>query len=837
MEIHILDVGDKQYGDCIIITQNDSTIMIDGAHPGDQELLTEQIQEILQQDPPFNIDLLVITHCHLDHIGCLPTLIKNETIKPARALVADEKLGFGKTDDGIGPTDDMGLNDKQKVMVLAMQEEDHSNLSDAELEQFLQDGITLEQRYITMLNKMDNDGCKIIRYGDHTAQEIRSLENAFRKFGFKILGPSMEHLTVCGAAIAGTADAISEDASFRILSDDDANVKLTDIYRSLMGRAKADAGLEDAGSQASAARNNQSIVIKVAANGWSALLAGDMQYAAAGVDDMDDLMATALQEAVDGGPYDFVKLTHHTAANGLDEEVLDSFLPCKLYAHTGGGDDATHPNKKALAALKAHVSEIQFARTDRNGRITVKKNGGVRMTKSRGRFNDFSLNAGPDVSAARSASVAGETETGGILVERKSDNENVEIIAKIPHTSTRVTITIDIDSEKKKPELGTATSQPIEKINRNVLGNGRKLPRLLFVSCQRALERNIGVTEAAAIFKLISGNTDVELFFISETQDVRVASQKVLEKLRIGKYEGVVIVGGYDVVPANILDVLNPELRETILALKGQKDRDNFFVWSDDIYVDLDGDSIPELPVSRIPDARRADILASALGATSFKSGRTFAVRNIHRPFAEDVFKKIPGASGGMNVSETFTPADIKKDTALGAVYYMLHGSDNEGTIFWGETPDPDTGDNDLFDAVSINNVPSSAAGSVVFAGCCWGALTVYPKASVIKDGTNLIPKVPEDSIALTYLLRGSQAFIGCTGSHYSPGQEPFDYYGRPLHDHFWREIAAGTAPALALYRAKQRYMSELPHGQNDVFSMGIEMKTHRVFTCLGLGW
>lgn len=837
MEIHILDVGNKQYGDCIILTQDNLTIMIDGAHPGDQKLLTEQIQEILQQDPPFNIDLLVVTHCHLDHIGCLPILIKNETIIPARALVADEKLGFGKTDDGIGPTDAIGLNDKQKVMVLAMQEEDHSNLSDAELEQFLQDGITLEQRYITMLDKMDNDGCKIVRYGDHTAQEIKSLENTFRKFGLMILGPSMEHLTVCGAAIAGTADAISEDAPFKTLSDDDVNVKLTDIYRSLMVKAKEDAGLEDAGSQASAARNNQSIVIKVAANGWSALLAGDMQYAAPGVDGMDDLMVVALQEAVDAGPYDFVKLTHHTASNGLNKEVLESFLPCKLYAHTGGGDDDKHPNKKALAALKEHASEIQFARTDRNGRITVKKNGTVKMIKSRGRFNDFSLNPEADVSAAKSASAEGEIEAKEIRIERTSDIGNVEIIAKIPHTSTRVTITVDIDPEKKKPELDLAAFQPIEKINRNALGSGRKLPKLLFVSCQTALERNIGVSETADIFKVISGSADVELLNISETKNVRVASEKVLEKLRTGKYEGVVIVGGYDVIPANILDVLNPELRENILALKGQKDRDNFFVWSDDIYVDIDGDSIPELPVSRIPDARRADILASALGAPSFKIGNTFAIRNIHRPFADQVFKRMPGASGKMNVSETFGPADIKKDTALGAVYYMLHGSDQEGTIFWGETPDPDTGDNDLFEAVSTNNVPSSAAGSVVFAGCCWGALTVYPRASLIKDGTNLIPKVPEDSIALTYLLRGSQAFIGCTGSHYSPGQEPFDFYGRPLHDHFWNEIVAGSAPALALFRAKQKYISELSHGQEDVFSMGIEMKTHRVFTCLGLGW
>jgi hypothetical protein len=157
--------------------------------------------------------------------------------------------------------------------------------------------------------------------------------------------------------------------------------------------------------------------------------------------------------------------------------------------------------------------------------------------------------------------------------------------------------------------------------------------------------------------------------------------------------------------------------------------------------------------------------------------------------------------------------------------------------LYWGESQDDEEEDNTLFDAVSIENVPSNTEGTIVFAGCCWGALTVSPKAAALQQNKPLVPKPPEDSIALTYLMRGAQAFIGCTGTHYSPGQEPFDYYGKPLHDVFWNEISKGKSPAEALWQSKKSYAVELPHGQMDVYSRGIEIKILRQFTCLGLGW
>lgn len=105
------------------------------------------------------------------------------------------------------------------------------------------------------------------------------------------------------------------------------------------------------------------------------------------------------------------------------------------------------------------------------------------------------------------------------------------------------------------------------------------------------------------------------------------------------------------------------------------------------------------------------------------------------------------------------------------------------------------------------------------------------------KKTVDLVPKTPEDSIAITYLLGGAQAFVGCTGSHYSPGQEPYNYYGKPMHDAFWEQMKKQVLPAKALWEAKKKYATEIPHEQRDVFSRRIESKILRQFTCLGIGW
>jgi hypothetical protein len=310
-------------------------------------------------------------------------------------------------------------------------------------------------------------------------------------------------------------------------------------------------------------------------------------------------------------------------------------------------------------------------------------------------------------------------------------------------------------------------------------------------------------------------------------------SESIRPQLAADTFAGVVVLGGYDVVPAHRLDVLDAQTRQALQdAGLVDQDGDKFIVWSDELYGDFDGDFMPELPVSRIPDGRLADVVFAALEAPKFTSGPRFGVRNVNRPFAREVFPKLPGQGGQLEVSEAFGPQNMILGSAAGAVYFMLHGSSRDATRFWGET----TGAG-VYEAVAIENVPQQAPGSIVFTGCCWGALAMSPPAVRVQPGTLLRPRGPEASMAIAYLRAGALAFVGCTGSHYSPKQSPFNYYGKPMHDAFWEAIGQGKQPAEALYLAKREYARLMPHGMTDLFSRAIEIKILRQYTCLGLGW
>ena len=124
-----------------------------------------------------------------------------------------------------------------------------------------------------------------------------------------------------------------------------------------------------------------------------------------------------------------------------------------------------------------------------------------------------------------------------------------------------------------------------------------------------------------------------------------------------------------------------------------------------------------------------------------------------------------------------------------------------------------------------------------MFTGCCWGALTVDTPANRVVEGRTYGVKTPGASMALGFLMAGAHAFIGCTGAHYSPTEEPYGYFGGPMHEGFWRALLAGAPPAQALYDAKVEYVRGFPHGRSSPVQQAIEYKILREYTCLGLGW
>src|SRR5579884_370182 len=109
VEIHLLNEGQTAYGDCILCLFGGTTVLIDGSHPGDDQpsdrikrSIPEQLATLLgQSEDSLQIDLLIVTHTHADHFGCLPELIQNDILKTEWAILADPELGWGHGPGGV----------------------------------------------------------------------------------------------------------------------------------------------------------------------------------------------------------------------------------------------------------------------------------------------------------------------------------------------------------------------------------------------------------------------------------------------------------------------------------------------------------------------------------------------------------------------------------------------------------------------------------------------------------------------------------------------------------------------------------------------------------------
>lgn len=380
-------------------------------------------------------------------------------------------------------------------------------------------------------------------------------------------------------------------------------------------------------------------------------------------------------------------------------------------------------------------------------------------------------------------------------------------------------MTTSTSKESTKSKATTSSGQ----------GSEGKLSGLIFITAPRILAENIGSAEANKALGMVTdwGGTLCE---IKPGLTARAVLENVRPLLQTDKIHGVVVLGGLDVVPSERVNVLDDSLRDKVERMQGN-DSDDFIVWSDDLFGDRDGDGFAELPVSRIPDGRKASVVLTALASKPGKNLLRFGVRNIDRPFADAVFQSLPGTQT-MRVSEPTVPESLEGLKLSGKVYFMLHGMDSDGTRYWGED-----GHNNTIEAIELSNLPTDADGTIVFLGCCWGGLTALPTAKRASGNFRIRPRTPEQSIAITYLAAGASAVVGCTGTHYSPNNGNFDYYGQPMHVQFWKRLAAVSSPAKALFEAKIEYAKQIPHAYQDPISQAIELKIWRQYSCLGLGW
>jgi hypothetical protein len=836
VRVNLLDVGPEEYGDALLCQFGDVSVLVDGGHPGDvatqgtHPAIPDQIGQLLgQKKPPYQVSLLIVTHGHLDHIGCLPALVAAGTVRADWALAIDPGLAWGRV--GADAAWDAGLDARTRTLLAALREEPRSsNTDDRSLAQFLQDAVTLEQTYGQMLTTLESRGTHLVRFG---ADDPSALLRQFRTLGMTILGPSPEHLKACAALIGGGANQVAQAAGDALGGDN--TLDPVDAYRAVVSSIDA----ADA-SRLGAAVNLQSIVTTFKAGTRSVFMGGDMQFADPQVNDpVINASVAALRQAIkDAGPFSVAKLSHHGSDNAFDEEIFGDFGATKYFGICAGAGSKRHPNPATLGILQAHTKSITWTRTDHNGLSSFDFAGTKpKVTIATGKLNDPVPNSAdvPAPAPTKGGPRPGATAQGGTARTRTlvtPQASDVEVTTRIPVGSIRVSVTVDV--EPRLAGAPAAAQLPRRRATDTgldfKLAGGRTLPQLLFVTCGAALERNIGRVEAASVLDALklAGVTLVE--DLAEGADASAALARVRAELgRRSGIKGVVIVGGHDVVPSVRVDCLPANLRALV---GGNGDADQFIVWSDDAYGDIDADNAPELAVSRIPDGKSPDLVRAALQASGKQRGaRTAGIRNVARPFAEPIFQSFAAGAAPMLVSSP-TVFNDSPAYSLDAdrVYLMLHGDYSDSKRFWGEQTPND------YEAVNVSNVPKSAGG-VIFTGCCWGGLTVDPPAGRYLSGQATEPKTPDGSIALSFLRSGAVAFIGCTGSHYSPTIAPYGYYGGPLHTAFWKALSGGQAPAEALFSAKVEYVRGMPYGQRSAQSQAIGYKIFRQYTCLGLGW
>lgn len=829
IKVNLLDVGKREYGDSILCQFEDRFVLIDGAHPGDQDgspghrSIPDQLGALMERrQPPYNVDLLIVTHAHSDHIGCLPTLVADGTLTADYALVADPSYGWGRSDaDGSSPIDAV-VGGRVRSLVAALREEPLAASRPDEVAELMADAASLETRYLTMLDTLRANKTKVFRHG---RDKPAALLKAFENIGLQILGPSEAQMKACADEIAqAVGDMIHlADALLR----QDAALTTTDAYLALTrGEGFADAVSE---RRPGDAINLQSVVTAFESGDVKALLAGDIQWVSNSLRNrvIDDEVKALREDVKKAGPFDFAKISHHGSDNAFDASVLDQLGSTRNFGICAGEDSSAHPNPEVLQLLQSRPG-LRWARTDHNGLSTFSLSPRRTTIKpERGRLNDpvpNEVDEGPIHTELEAIGEAGVTSTlaGGV----------VEVVARIPSAPTRVSLIVEIQPGAQSTistAPGTVRSGPQDVTTDLRIAPDRSLRGILVVSNRARLASNIGAGECEAVFGALR-TTDATVIDVPSDRR-RTAQVVAMVREAAGgtpKARGIVVLGGYDVVPSVIVDCLPQALRR---ALGDTDDGDNFLVWSDDPFGDVDSDGVPSIAVSRVPDANSAQLVFAQLGATNGRRPVSRqGVRNIKRPFAGAVYELI--SQDAMPTSELKRYDDDRQPVRLTAdwVYLMLHGDFDDTSRFWGENDDG-----------PIAAVAATSFGTpgprIVFAGSCWGALIVDRRASRADPLLPLASKPVESSMALSALGLGALAFIGCTGSHYSPMADVPSHAGGPMHTAFWRHLADDLPPPEALLQAKLDYLGGMPHGRTGINDRAIEFKILREFCCLGLGW
>ena len=385
--VHVLDVGAHNYGDSLLCIFGTRTILIDGGTPRSgrpsssvvagedvaHRPIQEQMRALLgQATGPVAVDLLIVTHCHSDHMGCLPGLVAAGDLTCTWALLADPQLGYGITGEEDEPPSADAMSPQDRLW-LALREEPLFGASDEVIAAFIEDAASEYEAYVTLVNTLrDRLGARCVLYRGLTEEEspgLKALLTAFKSTGLHIYGPTADLLLACAERLLGRSEDLIADAV------EDSPATLVEAYRNAIDRIAA-ADAED--STDGAAVNCQSLVMRVGPAAHRVLLTGDMQFASPAIGTSGTAEVRALADLVKAdAPFACVKLSHHGATNGQNKSLLTAWAAKQCIISTGS-TSGMHPTGATLTALKSLAAGTQWARVDMNGRCTFSVTGNAR---------------------------------------------------------------------------------------------------------------------------------------------------------------------------------------------------------------------------------------------------------------------------------------------------------------------------------------------------------------------------------------------------------------------------------------------------------------------------
>jgi beta-lactamase superfamily II metal-dependent hydrolase len=837
--ITLLDVGDREYGESLLVETRSRRVLIDGAHQGDDRDegtyrgIASQLRT-LSGEQKVSVDLLVLSHAHSDHVGCLPELISSGVIEAEWALVPDPDLAWGRQPGSPAPD----LPSPVRTALAGLREEDPAQetlADDQRLASFLEDAVTLESRYARMLSELAQRGTALVHHG---RREDADLLAAFSTIGLEIIGPSLDQMFLTADLMGEAMDAIGQDAMVLVDALPDTDDGGIAMYRALRDTPGIDAPKSRPGNLV----NLQSLSLAFDLEGRRAFFGGDMELAdpETGNAQIRAEVAALRQRIRSRGPFAYAQLGHHGSGNASSISTLEELGSPRLVGMSAGRASDKHPSADVLGILAR--GSHQWVRTDRNGQVRIEARGvrGWTVRPARGSVSDPTP-AGADAQAAQSTGALAPEPmrspigslTGGAgvstqveqVVSHQGTAGEVEVSIR---TSRPVRMTISFDAEAVTAQarpLGAPTEptkSPTPVSDAVVVGGGgRRLPELLYVTDPARLAANIGASEAERVMTALRAAPGKVVEVDGGLGSVSLRSQLASE---LNSANGIVLVGGYDVIPSDVIDTLPPELAR---SLSRAGDADQFVVWTDDLYAQRPG--ADALPISRVPDGHSAEVLFRALSTQGPRAATASGVRNVNRPFAETVYGALNGRSA-LLISEPALAPQARGRLGGDTIYFMLHGYWRDATRLWGEAG------GEYPEAVNLTSL-EPRDGTVVFSGACWGALIVDVQAMRYNSAMPLGARGPSESIALAYIAGGASAFIGCTGSHYSPPRAPYRSAGAPIHLSFFTYRSAGRPPAEALAQAKRDYVAAMPHTLGSPGALAVEHKLVWQFTCLGLGW